>query len=96
VRKGRQNLYATTICILKSQEHDTDVTAYTILGLDSKKELTDDEVKRAWRTFSLRNHPDKNPVEKRESATKYQTEGGQAYDFLKSADRRQKYRPSNK
>ena len=60
---------------------------YEVLGVD--KNVTDDELKKAYKKVALKYHPDKNPGDK-EAEEKFK-EAAEAYDVLRDPQKRQAY-----
>ncbi|HZD59218.1 MAG TPA: DnaJ domain-containing protein [Anaerolineae bacterium] len=67
---------------------------YRILEVDPKasKEVID----KAYRVLSLKHHPDKNPADKKEAATRKWMEIREAYEVLSDSNRRSAYDVSRK
>ena len=59
---------------------------YNILGLPTNSNVTDYDVSKAYRKLALENHPDKNP-----NGTEKFQKISEAYDALKTEERRKKY-----
>ncbi|RXK36008.1 hypothetical protein M231_06722 [Tremella mesenterica] len=69
-----------------AQRKVKDTTYYDVLGVST--EATDIELKKAYRTLAIKNHPDKNPSPDAEAKFK---EIGEAYQILSNADSRAHY-----
>ncbi|MGX7590422.1 DnaJ C-terminal domain-containing protein [Candidatus Karelsulcia muelleri] len=61
---------------------------YQILGLD--RNANSDEIKRAYRKFALKYHPDRNLTNKKEAEEKFK-EAAEAYSILSDKNKRQQY-----
>ena len=64
-------------------------THYETLGIS--REASQDEIKRAYRSLSLKWHPDRCPPEKKEEAQSKFQEIGAAYEILNDERKRQEY-----
>ena len=68
---------------------DTSVINYYDI-LQVPKNSTNEEIKKSYRKLAMKWHPDKNPENKEEAATKFQ-EIGEAYDVLNDLEKRAIY-----
>ncbi|XP_041658453.1 dnaJ homolog subfamily B member 6a [Cheilinus undulatus] len=64
------------------------VDYYQVLGV--RRDVSADEIKKAYRKLALRWHPDKNPENKEEAEKKFK-ELSEAYEVLSDADKRSIY-----
>lgn len=64
-------------------------TYYEILGVD--KNASDSDIKKAYKKFVVKNHPDKFPADKKEEATKRFHDVQEAYETLSDPNKKQLY-----
>lgn len=62
---------------------------YSVLGVD--KSASKEDIKKAYKKFVVKNHPDKFPEEKKKEATKRFHEVQEAYEILSDEKKRQAY-----
>ena len=63
-------------------ENMAEIDPYRVLGIDPKPNLTDAEIKKAYRKLALKLHPDKRKDSERERAQQEFDQLQKAYDIL--------------